>query len=457
MSIWLSQTFATINNETMEFYAILNELKDPQGIVIDLGVKDSEIAIALSADFYHTIAVESNFDSSINLKKRMAEEKCSNITLCNNLVSDKSRVFSLDNQVHSSNQSLVIWDGCALLNENEVLSDFFQSITFKQLIFDYIFSDEILSSHPISLIKCDVEEDEETILEDLLHFAYNNKCPVYFSFHLSNWQSRKIEDFEYLFAYFETNCPAEDVCKYLIEHPSSSILFKPKKNAAVLFKKEMPVIIIGYNQLTFIRKMVEQLEKYTSDIIVVDNASTYPPLLEWYKNEFRYTLLRQRKNFGHGVYRSESIQKLAGEVYILTDPDLLFNPCLPDSFIQELVEISNYFKSCKVGFALLIDSDDIRNDVLFAGHTIKQWESQFWVNKLFYPLKPNLELYSADIDTTFCLINKRFSNSPIRIGGQYTCIHIPWMKGFEHLLGDGEYASYLQNNISTNWFKVKGK
>ena len=200
--------------------------------------------------------------------------------------------------------------------------------------------------------------------------------------------------------------------------------------------------------------MVAQLEKYTSDIIVIDNQSTYPPLLEWYEKEFKFTLLKQNKNFGHLVYKHGPIQNLVGDLYILTDPDLLFNPSLPDNFIEELINISNYFQSNKVGFALFIDSDEIRDDVFYHGLTIKSWESQFWVNKLSYSIKPELELFHADIDTTFCLINRRLRNYPVRVAGQYTCIHIPWLKGFQNSLIEGEYESYLQNNISTSWFRV---
>src|SRR4029077_171325 len=124
-------------------------------------------------------------------------------------------------------------------------------------------------------------------------------------------------------------------------------------------------------QYTFIKNMVKQLERYTSDINLIDNSSDYQPLLDYYENEYHYTLLKQKINHGHYVYLQEFIQKLAGDVYILTDPDLQFNPKLPDNFVEDFFNISNYYGAEKVGFALLINSDDIRTDIFFHGHTIK--------------------------------------------------------------------------------------
>lgn len=423
-------------NKSEAFYAIVQEFKDPNGIVIDLGSKNGLTTVLFSAYFYHVIALDPNKKLLDDLERKLTELKRQNVSICNRKLSDINEL-----EKPSNNRS----------NESH---HFVQQITFKQFIFDYVYCHENLNDHIPTLIKCDIEE-EENVIEDLFHFAYNNKCPIYISFHLSNWKSKKIKDFQYLFEYFDLDNVSNDICKYIADHPDHFFLFKPKKDAGILIKKNIPAIIIGYNQLTFIKNMVKQIEKYTSDIIIIDNNSSYLPLLEWYEKEYKYTLLRQPQNFGHKVYERDSIQKLAGDVYILTDPDLLFNPDLPDNFIQELIEVSDYFQSKKVGFALLIDSDEIREDVCFRQFTIKQWESQFWVNQLNYSLKPELKLFSADIDTTFCLINKKFQNFPIRIAGRYTCVHIPWLKGFQHLLGDGEYDSYLQNNVSTSWFKLK--
>jgi hypothetical protein len=328
-------------------------------------------------------------------------------------------------------------------------------MTFKQMVYDYVYADAALSSRKISFIKCDIEGGEEAIIEDILHFCYHNHCPVYLSFHLDWWTHHKIRDFESLFQHFETGFTSSDLCAYLEDHPFASILFKPIHTKGFL-KKNLPAVIIGYNQVTYIKNMVDQLKKYTSDIIVIDNHSTFPPLLDYYRDHFHYTLLNMDTNHGYLVYQNECVQKLVGDIYLLTDPDLQFNCQLPPLFIADLLGISNYFEAGRVGFALSIDSMDLRTDVHFAGHTIKDWESQFWTQKLDYPPCEHMELYSAPIDTTFCLVNKNFSDQhSIRVAGDYTCLHLPWYKDFRTLLEEGEYESYTQNNQSSNWFFEK--
>ena len=230
-----------------------------------------------------------------------------NVSICDRPILDRTKdvIFGPGGDVLNESASFV-----KEISDSE--KDYkIKSITFKQLIHDYVYLNDALCSCKIAFIKCDIKGGEENILEDVLHFAYNNSCKVYISFHLDMWKSKKITDFLYLFKYFDTNSPVKNICEYISNIPSTSILFEPKnKNAGVLIKKNIPAVIIGYNQLSFIRNMVKQLEKYTSDIIVIDNKSTYQPLLDYYQKEFQYTLLNQKENYGYKVYTRDAIQKL---------------------------------------------------------------------------------------------------------------------------------------------------
>jgi hypothetical protein len=213
----------------------------------------------------------------------------------------------------------------------------------------------------------------------------------------------------------------------------------------------MSAVIIGYNQPTYIKKMVNQLEKYTNDIIIIDNCSTYTPLLEYYK-EYKYTLLRQNKNYGHEVYKNIFMDKVVGPIYILTDPDIEFNKNLPNNFIEELVNISNYYQAERVGFALLYNTNDIRNECIHQGKSITNLESVNWIYKFLYK---DYEIYSGKIETTTCLINRNNKGDHYRIAGNYTCKHKPWHKNFEKEMPYEEYYNYLNNNISTIYWKIK--
>jgi hypothetical protein len=218
----------------------------------------------------------------------------------------------------------------------------------------------------------------------------------------------------------------------------------------------MSIVIIGYNQYTYISKMVKQLEKLTNDIIIIDNMSNYTPLLNYYSTEYKYTLLKMDKNYGHKVYENNFITELLGNVFIITDPDLKFNDNLPSNCIEQIISVSNMYQARQVGFALLIDTDDIRPGLSYGGMTLKEWEGRFWKQKLNHP---TLELYSAAIDTTFNLINFKYGTNclSIRIGGNYICKHLPWHNNFYLELLNDEYDQYLLNNKSTNFWIDKNK
>lgn len=213
----------------------------------------------------------------------------------------------------------------------------------------------------------------------------------------------------------------------------------------------IPVIIISYNMLTYVRDTVNQLRKYTDNIIIVDNNSSYPPLLEYLQTletEGVIKVFRMSENHGHMVYLHEDVQKLInGDKYIITDPDLLFNPNLPVNFIDILSEISDNYNAYKVGFALSLDN--LRDGMEYKSIPLPIWESRFWEN----PLKnDNYELYDAEIDTTFCLINKaNLHNIHIRVAGNFTAIHRPWHEGYQRDFLPDELEYYQKGNISTNY------
>ena len=435
--------FSTWENDTFE---VFDRVKDPTGIAIDLGAWIGTTAIWLSKNFHHVVAVEADLESIKCLRLNLEASQCPNVTICGKPVMQTSQDVVFGPRDHVLNASV----SYVKLHSDNPLDYITKSITFKQLIHDTIYANEEFNSHKISFIKCDIEAGEESILEDVLHFAFYNKCPVYMSFHISWWVSKKITDFDYLFEHFYVaNASIQSISSFLQANPFASLLLVPKQDARDLIKENITAVIIGYNQYSYIKNMVSQLEKYTKDIVIIDNNSNYQPLIDYYNNEFKYSLLKQNKNYGHSVYMNNFVKNITGDVFILTDPDLQFNQKLPSNFIHDLINISNYFSSQKVGFALLIDSDDIREDV-----KIKEWESQFWQHRLSYPPNPNLKLYLADIDTTFCLYNRKHNGNCIRIAGDYTCIHIPWHMNFQNDLEENEYESYLDGNISTNWFKL---
>jgi hypothetical protein len=386
------------------------ECHSGEPIAIDLGGKAK---VLLAESFYHVVAVEQGKKSSIVLP---------NVTIC-----------------HRPVRAMRDSDG---------------SITFKQLIYDYVYENELLIDNSsflvfdnedrkrdffcnrnVTLIQCDLDGGEEDLIEDILHFAYYNKTKVYLRVYTDLWKNKKISDFEYLFKFFE------------ISYPEKDCLILMPLEAGVLIKKNLTAVVIAYNLVTCIRNMVNQLAKYTSDIVVIDNGSFFPPLLDYYEHDFLYTVLRKKTNLGpRNPFGLASTRGLIGDIYIMTDPDLQFNPELPQDFIQDLIDIQRYFGACKVGFCLCYDAPDINTKALCGGYIE---EDKY---RLAYPPNPSMDLYRICTDTTFCLVNRRITHSDhqIRVGKNFRCLHLPWHKGFKSTLIDGELDSYLSKNCATS-------
>ena len=81
--------------------------------------------------------------------------------------------------------------------------------------------------------------------------------------------------------------------------------------------------------------------------------------------------------------------------------------------------------------------------------SIRNWESQFWLNKIENECE--YEIYKADIDTTFCLMNKKNIESEIdlhiRVAGDFTEKHIPWYIENEIY---NVYDNYMSNTNTTH-------
>jgi len=226
---------------------------------------------------------------------------------------------------------------------------------------------------------------------------------------------------------------------------------------------DIPTIINNYNRLTTTKKLVEDLLRLgCTNIIILDNNSDYPPLLEWYdqteKNNNKVRLHILDNNLGHkALWKSGLINHLKSYPYIIyTDSDIELNKRMPKNFIDILIKLSKEYKFDKIGLAIKIDN--LPNN--FVGEIIKQTEAIYWVNKLF---NKRYELYQGMIDTTFALFNPNipFQYSALRIAGDFTCSHTPWYTDFDNISEEELYFINSCNpEISTyagHYFKHKNK
>lgn len=214
----------------------------------------------------------------------------------------------------------------------------------------------------------------------------------------------------------------------------------------------IPIIIISYNRVNDLKELVSfLLNRKHKNIIIIDNKSTYPPLLEYYKDiENKVTIEYMDKNYGHLVFwhKEDLVNKYASAYYVITDSDIIPNTDLPNNYMNVLINtLDKYRKITKVGFALCIDN--IPDSFSFRDKVIA-WERKFWERKI------EENLYEADIDTTFALYYPRYRYlytsfyKAIRIANNFTAKHGGWYIDSKNLTDEDKFY-YKNANDSNSW------
>lgn len=203
----------------------------------------------------------------------------------------------------------------------------------------------------------------------------------------------------------------------------------------------VPVFVNCFNRVSVLRSLVDWLLQMGQQrILLLDNASTYPPLLAYYRDlaaEPRVIVVELGGNLGHtAIWASGLLDRLewAREPFIYTDPDILPDPDCPRDFLQHFARILEQHPAArKVGFGLRID--DLPLYYRFRAE-VQDWEAQFWE----IPLAEGQ--YLAPIDTTFALYRGGTVWTPqaitaakvyaIRTGFPYVARHLDWYMDTEH-------------------------
>jgi hypothetical protein len=212
---------------------------------------------------------------------------------------------------------------------------------------------------------------------------------------------------------------------------------------------KIPVIINNRNFLTWPKAMVERIKEYdgVGEIIIVDNDSTYPPLLEWYAtNPCR--IERLNDNLGMGApWVSEVVKKLNGVPYILTDPDMGLEDT-PDDTLLYLLDKLNALQLDKVGLGL--DWQIVEKKSPYY-ERLNLYEKSRWSNS---PVIDGVHT-EVQIDTTFALYNV----DHYFIGGgsttfPYVARHYPWEFSIEEARNSEEFMYYMDNATSASSYKT---
>lgn len=186
----------------------------------------------------------------------------------------------------------------------------------------------------------------------------------------------------------------------------------------------IPVVINNRNRLTMLRQLVDWLLPTASRVYILDNDSTYPPLLEYYE-ETSATVIKLGANIGHlALYKWGGHFDFSDRYFVYTDPDILPREDCPADLLTYLVDAKRRHPSVnKIGLALEVRDlpDHYRHK-----HEVIKWEQKFW-------RKRRGNFFAADVDTTFAIYDLQHKASRVpclhnclRTDYPYVGRHLPW-------------------------------
>jgi hypothetical protein len=227
--------------------------------------------------------------------------------------------------------------------------------------------------------------------------------------------------------------------------------------------KNIPIVILNRDRLYPLINQVDVLKRkgYTN-IVIIDNQSTYQPLLDWYSESgldvfFNTITPNSCKAFLNLVQLNHpKFKKIVSDWYVFNDSDIIVEEGVPDDFIEDLIKYAIKYNKPKVGMSIRIDDIDLN-------YPLNEWvygyESKYWTNGI---LDGDVWLYPHPIDTTFSVHSPGtmpdWSANTLRVGTPYIVRHAPFYYNPDALPEDELYYLSHMNKASSNWSsKVKLK
>jgi hypothetical protein len=209
----------------------------------------------------------------------------------------------------------------------------------------------------------------------------------------------------------------------------------------------IPVIINNRNLFTWVVEMVNKIKTYegVGEIIIIDNGSDYPPLLEWY--DTNPCTIHRAENIGHTAPWQILGDVITNNDYVITDADM----GLLDTPSDTLLYLKDNLDSLgldKIGLGL--NWGIVKEDSLYYNH-IQSYEKNRWdsahTNNIYTDIA---------IDTTFALYKKGTSYF---VGGAsttypYVARHYPWEFNQETYENNEEFKYYIKNANTSSSYKT---
>ena len=232
----------------------------------------------------------------------------------------------------------------------------------------------------------------------------------------------------------------------------------------------IPVFVIVKDRITVLKQSMESwltLIKSPIEIILLDQESTYPGMIEFLKEKekegIRVLYLQDTDPIPGNKFPKleEPVKQVCDEMkapyYVLTDPDIMF-----ENIDGDILEFYTYFLETYTGHQAIgpmLVIDDIPNYYPFKSEVIKR-HTPFWEATGEYRVigKPesinfkgkNVSYQYSPIDTTFALrasgTKPDFTNLSVRTRHPYTAKHLDWYIDPKNLATDQQY--YIDTSLS---------
>ncbi|MFA0962762.1 hypothetical protein AB9P05_13250 [Roseivirga sp. BDSF3-8] len=211
----------------------------------------------------------------------------------------------------------------------------------------------------------------------------------------------------------------------------------------------IPVIINNFNRYASVRALVQWLQHLSvpTSLVILDNHSTYPPLLEYYDtlNEPGLQVVRLKKNHELGMVLPSTMVLNEFEKYVVTDADLLPYPSTPPDMLEQMMlALDKYPYLNHVGASLEVQDIPAHYPLC---KEVRRWEQQYWCHKA----EP--EGYRACIDTTFAMYRRTSQVNLVapamRLDRPYTLRHLDWYIDPDDMTEEYRYYLHHCTTIST--------
>ena len=214
--------------------------------------------------------------------------------------------------------------------------------------------------------------------------------------------------------------------------------------------KDTPIFINNFNRLEIgFRDLLAWLKKAgMTSIAVIDNASSYPPLLDFYDSPAMdgIQLIHACANLGPEAFWRLDFHLHQSGRFIVTDPDVVPDQDCPLDLVKKMHEVADRYAPAKVGPAIRIDN--IPDHFAQRDH-MRFCESDYWLRKY-----PEGDCWNAAIDTTFATYEPTWTRWPlvesggvqhVRLDFPYVVNHVPW---FENSFNPSEEALYYRAHVA---------